>query len=111
MTAGDLRIAKKRAGKIKFNPNRDADKLEVFGSLDDGGDSGDEDEKEKQRLFKKYFSKKNVALGKMIDTTEKLTTKTSKYKRDLEKLLLRAKLDRPSMIQEKFKIIWREQGD
>ena len=45
----------------------------------------------------------------MIQTTEKMTTATQKNKNDLEKLLLRAKLDRPSMIQEKFRIIWREQ--
>ena len=38
-----------------------------------------------------------------------LTSKTKKCKTDLEKLLLRAKLDRPSMIQEKFRIIWKEQ--
>ena len=45
----------------------------------------------------------------MIKTQEMLTNKTKKYKTDLEKLLLRAKLDRPSMIQEKFRIIWKEQ--
>ena len=45
----------------------------------------------------------------MIKTQEMLTNKTKKYKTDLEKLLLRSKLDRPSMIQEKFRIIWKEQ--
>ena len=45
----------------------------------------------------------------MIKTQEVLSQKTKKYKSDLEKLLLRAKLDRPSMIQEKFRIIWKEQ--
>ena len=111
LTAGDLRIAKKRDGKIKFNVHRDPNKLEVFGCHDDGVDSCDEDEKQRKRLFKKYFNKDNIALGRMIKTTEKLTTKTKKYKSDLEKLLLRAKLDRSSMIQEKFRIIWREQAE
>ena len=44
----------------------------------------------------------------MICTTEKLESKTKKYKTDLEKLLVRSKLDRPGMIQEKFRIIWKE---
>ena len=81
----------------------------MFGSHDEAIDSDDEDEVEKKRLFKKCFNKNNVALGRMIKTTERLQSKTKKYKSDLEKLLLRSKLDRPSMIQEKFKIIWKEQ--
>ena len=98
LTAGDLRIARKRDGKIKFNPNRDPSKLETFGNHDDGNGSEDEDEQAKKRLFKKCFNKSNIALGRMIKTTETLNNKTMKYKSDLEKLLLRAKLDRPSMI-------------
>ena len=43
LTAGDLRIAKKRDGKIKFNPERDPNKLEVFGQHSDGDDSDDEE--------------------------------------------------------------------
>ena len=98
LTAGDLRIAKKRDGKIKFNATRDPNSLEVFGIRENNFDSSDEDEVEKKRLFKKCFNKNNIALGRMIMTTEKLQSKTKKYKSDLEKLLLRAKLDRPSMI-------------
>lgn len=109
LTAGDLRIAKKRDGKIKFKPNRDPNKLEVFGTHDEGVPSADEDELQRKKLFKKCFNKNNIALGRMIKTAEKLNTATGKYKSDLEKLLLRSKLDRPSMIQEKFRIIWREQ--
>ena len=109
LTAGDLRIAKKREGKIKFNSNRDPHKLAVYGNHDNDNESADEEEQEKQRLFKRCFNKKNIALGRMIKTQEMLTNKTKKYKTDLEKLLLRAKLDRPSMIQEKFRIIWKEQ--
>lgn len=45
----------------------------------------------------------------MIRTTETVMTKANKFKADLQKLLIRAKLDRPSMIQEKFRIIWKEQ--
>jgi len=63
---------------------------------------------EKKALFKKCFNKNNIALGQMICTTEKLESKTKKYKTDLEKLLVRSKLDRPGMIQEKFRIIWKE---
>lgn len=109
LTAGDLRIAKKKDGKIEFDSSRDPKKLEEYGDHDnDQYDSGDEDATQKKRLFKKCFNKKNIALGRMIKTTEKLNNATQKYKSDLEKLLLRAKLDRPSMIQEKFRIIWRE---
>ena len=80
----------------------------MFGNPEVDYGSADEDEQEKKRLFKKCFNKNNIALGRMIKTTEKLSVKTKKYKSDLEKLLLRAKLDRPSMIQEKFRIIWKE---
>lgn len=98
ITAGDLRIAKKRDGKIKFNSKRDPNKLEVFGAHDEDFESADEDELQKKRLFKKCFNKNNIALGRMIKTTERLQTKTKRYKSDLEKLILRSKLDRPSMI-------------
>ena len=107
LTAGDLRIAKKR--DVKFKPERDPNSLEEFGKHEEGNDSDDEEEQQKKKLFKRCFNKNNIALGKMIKTTEMINNKTKKYKNDLEKLLLRAKLDRPSMIQEKFRIIWREQ--
>lgn len=116
LTKGDLRITKKNENKIKFDPNlvpsqhiqsHAEDKRRE--SDDDGFDSSDEDEIEKKRLFKQCFNKKNIALGRMIRTTETVMTKANKFKADLQKLLIRAKLDRPSMIQEKFRIIWREQ--
>ena len=44
LTAGDLRIAKKRDGKIKFNSRRDPNKLEVFGVHDDDLDSDNDEE-------------------------------------------------------------------
>lgn len=72
LTAGDLRIAKKRDGKIKFNAKRNPNHLEVFGAHDEDFDSADEDELEKKRLFKKCFNKNNIALGRMIKTTERL---------------------------------------
>ena len=44
LTAGDLRIAKKREGKIKFNSNRDPNKLAVYGNHDNDNESADEEE-------------------------------------------------------------------
>ena len=115
LTSGDLRIAKKRDGKIKFNPQRDAKSLEVYGGKDGkhgsddiAVDSADEDEKFKRKLFKKCFDRKNIALGRMTRTVEKLVMKKENYVRDLEKLLLRAQLDRPQMLNEKFYCIWRD---
>ena len=72
LTAGDLRIAKKKDGKIKFNSRRDPNKLEEFGAHDEDFESADEDEIEKKRLFSKCFNKNNIALGRMIKTTERL---------------------------------------
>ena len=71
-------------------------------------DSADEDAKFKRKLFKQCFNKKNIALGRMTKTVEKLVLKNDKYVNDLEKLLLRAQLDRPQMLNEKFYCIWRE---
>ena len=50
LTSGDLRIAKKRDGKLKFNPTRDAVSLEAYGGKhgDSRADSGDESEEEKR---------------------------------------------------------------
>ena len=106
LTTGDLRIAKKRDGKLKFNPMRDAKSLEVYGKAI--VDSADEDEKFKRKLFKKCFDQKNVALGRMTKTMEKLSNSKDKYVSDLEKLLLRSQLDRPQMLNEKFYCIWRD---
>lgn len=68
ITAGDLRIAKKLDGKIKFKPKRNPDDLAKFGKHDDDLDSDNEEEQEKKLLFKKCFNKKNIALGRMINT-------------------------------------------
>ena len=93
LTAGDLRIAKKRDGKVKFDPDRhDPNVLLPFKKVDDsddGFDSSDEDEREKKHLFKKCFNKNNIALGRMIRTTETVLSKANKFKADLEKLLIR----------------------
>ena len=74
LCAGDLRIARKRdaKGKVKYNPNRDRSSLEVFGGRGENFNSSDEDERDRKKLFKKCFNKKNMALGRMIRTTEKL---------------------------------------
>ena len=32
LTSGDLRVAKRRDGKVKFNPNRDPNSLEAHGN-------------------------------------------------------------------------------
>ena len=69
LTQGDLRVAKKRDGKIKFNPAKQSKSLqpkEVKTTGEDvGHDSVNEDEKFKRQLFKKCFNRKNIALGKM----------------------------------------------
>ena len=74
LTSGDLRIAKRRDGKVKFDPSRDAKSLEAYGGkgADSRADSGDESEEEKRELFNKCFSKKNFALGLMTRTIDSL---------------------------------------
>ena len=93
LTAGDLRIAKKREGKIKFNPSRDAKSLEVYGKNKQGSgieNRSDDEARFKRKLFKKCFNKKNMPLGRMTKTVEKIIVKKEKYVNDLEKLLLRS---------------------
>ena len=108
LTSGDLRIAKRRDGKIQFDPKRNAKSLETYGKYDDGINSAEESEEEKRELFTQCFSKNNRALGMMTRTIDNINQKKNKRMGDLEKLLQRAHLDRPSMINEKFYCIWRD---
>ena len=112
ITKGDLRVAKKRDGKIKFNPSKLSKSLQPrepkTSGEDIAHDSVDEDEKFKRQLFKKCFNRKNIALGRMTQTVEKIVVKKENYVKELEKLLLRSQLDRPQMLNEKFYCIWRD---
>ena len=75
---------------------------------DNQHDSADESEKFKRQLFKKCFNRKNIALGRMTKTVEKIVEKKENYVKELEKLLLRSQLDRPAMLNEKFYCIWKD---
>ena len=110
LTSGDLRVAKRKDGKVKFNPNRDPNSLEAGGnrSGESRVSSADNSEEEKRQLFEQCFDKSNISLGRMTKTIDKLNSQKIKNINDLEKLLLRAQLDRSQMINEKFHCIWKK---
>ena len=49
LTSGDLRIAKRRDGKVKFNPNRDPNSLEAHGHSGSSRVSSADKDEEEQR--------------------------------------------------------------
>ena len=50
LTSGDLRVAKRRDGKVKFNPNREISSFETAGNRSSGSrvSSADKSEEEKR---------------------------------------------------------------
>jgi hypothetical protein len=104
LTQGDLRVVKRREGKVKFKSERDP--LELVIKVNQVDKLGRlplaPDERKFRTLQRKCFDSKNQGLLGLIKTSEKLQNQRARILTDVNKLFDRSLLDRPFVLKEKL---------